>query len=88
MRTTYFPHPNPPLDSDSEQTVSHAVKQVAVYEIDGQRFDTFAAAIESRENKIEAKIRHLFRDAPFARQVECVQWVLDNRAELRALLDY
>ena len=88
MKTTIFPPIPHSQFPDEDATQSPAVKTVARFIIDGVEFPTFAAAIEHRENQIEAKIRHLFRDATLHGQIENVQWVLDNRAELRRLLDY
>jgi hypothetical protein len=88
MKTKVFPPASQFHDLDDEATDSPAVKRVHSYQIDGQTFPTFAAAIESRENRIEALVRHLFRDSSPADQMKHVQWLLDNRAELRSLLDY
>lgn len=75
------------LDNDNA-TASPAVTTVTRYVMDGREFNTFNAAIKARENAIEAKIRHLFRDASPRDQMEKIQWVLDHRAELRHLLNY
>ncbi len=78
-------------DLDTEATRSHAVKIVERYTIDGAEFKTFEAAIESREEKIEAFVRPMLRammPAKAANEIAAVQWILDNRAKLRGLLDY
>ncbi len=90
MKTKSFPPRSESQFSelDDNATQSPAVQTVARFIMDGAEFPTFAAAIEARENVIELKIRHLFREASPRAQIENVQWVLDNRAELRRLLDY
>lgn len=89
MKTTRFPTPTlSQFDPEDDETRSPAVKRVDRYVIDGRTHCTFEEAIASREDKIEAFVRHLFREASPRAQVEAVQWVLDNRAELRRLLDY
>ena len=86
MKTQTFPAPREEYDED--ETDSPAVKRIDRFMMDGKEFPTFVAAIEAREDKIEAFIRHLFRDSSPGDQTKHVQFILDNRAQLRSLLDY
>lgn len=88
MKSTFVPVPAALAADLGSDTPSPAVSTVTRFVVDGAEFPTFEAAIEHRENQIEAKIRHLFRDSSPFDQMAAVQWVLDNRAELRRLLDY
>lgn len=75
--------------NNQPENLSHAVEVVTRYRIDGKEFNSHEAAIQARENAIEAFLRRPLLQVNGPRgESRFIEWVLANRAELRGLLDY